>query len=128
MGKIAGVHVVERISAGLVENNKVAGEVHSFPERGETHDALLTMPADDIAISIAAQVKALAKGEKIEAVGIGFPGIIREGVAEESPNLQQMKGFRLQIAVELALAKGGSKIPVRIFNDADATAAGIAAT
>ena len=128
MGKLVGVHVVQRISAGLVENNRVVGEVRSFPEKSATHDALLAMPADDIAVAIAEQVKAVAKGEKLDAVGIGFPGIIRNGVAEESPNLGQMKGFRLQNAVELALAKDGAKLPVRVFNDADATAAGIAAT
>jgi len=128
MGKLAGVHVVQRISAGLVENNRVVGGVRSFPEKSATHDALLAMPADDIAVAIAEQVKAVAKGEKLDAVGIGFPGIIRNGVAEESPNLGQMKGFRLQNAVELALAKEGAKLPVRVFNDADATAAGIAAT
>src|SRR5215475_4410966 len=128
MGKLAGVHVVQRISAGLVENNRVAGGVRSFPEKQTTHDALLSMPADDIAVAIAEQVKALAKGEKLDGVGIGFPGIIRAGVAEESPNLQQMKGFHLQNAVEAALAKDGAKTPTGVFNDADATAAGIAAT
>ncbi|HWZ98466.1 MAG TPA: ROK family protein [Candidatus Dormibacteraeota bacterium] len=128
MGKLVGVHVVQRISAGLVENNRVVGGVRSFPEKGATHDALLSMPADDIALAIAIQVKTIAKGEKLEAVGIGFPGFIRNGVAEESPNLQQMKGFHLQNAVEAALAKDGTKIPVGVFNDADATAAGIAAT
>jgi predicted NBD/HSP70 family sugar kinase len=128
MGKLVGVHVVQRISAGLVEGAKVVGGVSSFPEKGSTHDALLAMPADEIAVTIAAQVKAVAQGETLDAVGIGFPGIIRNGVAEESPNLQQMKGFHLQNAVEAALAKGGTKIPVGLFNDADATAAGIAAT
>jgi len=128
MGKLVGVHVVQRISAGLVDGNKVVGGVRSFPEEGATHDALLSMPADDIAMTIAMQVKAVAKGEKLDAVGIGFPGIIRNGIAEESPNLQQMKGFLLGNAVEVALAKDGSKIPVGLFNDADATAAGIAAT
>lgn len=128
MGKFVGVHVVQRISAGLVESNKVVGGVRSFPEKGATHDALLSMPADEIARTIAMQVKTVAKGEKLDAVGIGFPGIIRNGIAEESPNLQQMKGFPLGNAVEAALAKDGSKIPVGLFNDADATAAGIAAT
>ena len=128
MGKLAGVHVVQHISAGLVDDHRVVGGVRMFPEKGGAHDALLSMPADDIAQTIAEQVKAVAKGEKLEAVGIGFPGIIRNGVAEESPNLQQMKGFHLQNAVEAALAKAGAKIPVGIFNDADATAAGIAAT
>ncbi len=128
MGKLAGIHVVQHISAGLVDNHKVTGGVRAFPEKGGAHDALLSMPANDIAQTIAEQVKAVAKGEKLDAVGIGFPGIIRDGVAEESPNLQQMKGFRLQAAVESALAKAGTKVPVSVFNDADATAAGIAAT
>jgi len=128
MGKLAGVHVVQHIATGLVENNQVVGGVQPFPVKGPTHDALLSMPADDIALAIAEQVKAVAKGAKLDAVGIGFPGIIRNGVAEESPNLQQMKGFHLQKAVEAALAKAGTKIPVGLFNDADATAAGIAAT
>jgi predicted NBD/HSP70 family sugar kinase len=61
-------------------------------------------------------------------LGVGFPGIIREGVIEESPNLQQIKGFRLQSALEQILADRGMRVPVRIYNDADATAAGIAAT
>src|SRR5215475_5484556 len=112
MGKLAGVHVVQRISAGLVEGNKVIGGVRSFPEKGVQHGALLSMPAEEIAATIAEQVKAVAKGEKLDAVGIGFPGIIRNGIAEESPNLQQMKGFRLQDAVEAALTRAGTKTPV----------------
>jgi predicted NBD/HSP70 family sugar kinase len=61
-------------------------------------------------------------------VGVGFPGIIREGVVEESPNLQQIKGFRLRDALESAFASNGARVSVRVYNDADATAAGIAAT
>jgi glucokinase len=128
MGKLVGVHVVQRISAGLVEGDKLVGGVRSFPDKGSTHDALLAMPADEIATTIAVQVREVAKGERLDAVGIGFPGIIRNGIPEESPNLQQMKGFQLQKAVEAALAKEGARIPVGVFNDADATAAGIAAT
>jgi predicted NBD/HSP70 family sugar kinase len=70
----------------------------------------------------------VAGGQPLAALGVGFPGIIRDGVIEESPNLQQIKGFRLQLALEQMLAAGGSRFPVRIYNDADATAAGIAAT
>src|SRR5882757_887157 len=127
MGKLAGVHVVQHIATGLVENNQVLGGVQPFPATKATHDALLSMPADDIAVAIAEQVKAVAKGAKLDAVGIGFPGIIRHGIAEESPNLQQVKGFHLAKAVEAALARDGMKVPVSLFNDADATAAGIAA-
>lgn len=120
--------VVQRIAAGLVENNQVGGALKVFPEKGEAHDALLSMPADAIAAKIAELVPAVAGSQSPAAVGVGFPGIIRNGVVEESPNLQQMKGFRLQSALEQLLATDGKPIPVRIFNDADATAAGIAAT
>src|SRR5256885_7117501 len=95
MGKLAGVHVVQHIATGLVENNQVLGGVQPFPATRATHDELLSMPADDIAVASAEQAKAVAKGAKLDAVGIGFPGIIRHGIAEESPNLQQVKGFHL---------------------------------
>ena len=83
MGKLAGIHVAQHISAGLVEDNRVVGGVRAFPEKGNDHDALLSMPADDIAQTIAGLVKAVAKGEKLDAVGIGFPGFIRNGEAEK---------------------------------------------
>jgi glucokinase len=86
------------------------------------------MPAENIAAKIAEMVLALSGGSSASAVGVGFPGLIREGIVEESPNLQQIKGFHLRGAVESALASSGANIPVRIYNDADATAAGIAAT
>src|ERR1041385_3467083 len=128
MGRKAGVLVVQRIAAGLVEGNQVAGALKLFPEKGESHDALLAMPADAIAAKIAELVSELAGKEPLAALGVGFPGIIRDGVIEESPNLQQIKGFRLEAALEQILADSGMHVPVRIYNDADATAAGIAAT
>src|SRR5262245_25032546 len=127
MGRTAGVLVVQHIAAGLVENNRLAAGLKSFPEQGDSHDALLSMPADAIAAKAAELVAAVAGNHEVAAVGVGFPGIIREGVVEESPNLQQVKGFRLESALESALAAVGLKAPVRIYNDADATAAGIAA-
>jgi predicted NBD/HSP70 family sugar kinase len=128
MGRSAGVLVVEHVAAGLVENNQIAGAVKVFPEVGDSREALLSMPADNIAAKIAEVVKSLAGGNSLSAVGVGFPGIIREGVVEESPNLQQIKGFHLREALETAFALSGAHVPVRIYNDADATAAGIAAT
>ena len=59
---------------------------------------------------------------------MGFPGIVRNGVIEESPNLQQIKGFNLQAILTGALRQKDIPVPVRIFNDADVMAAGIAAT
>jgi predicted NBD/HSP70 family sugar kinase len=86
------------------------------------------MPSTDIAECIRGLVEKVAGGEKLEAVGIGFPGIIRHGVVEESPNLQQVKGFALQAVLSAALKGKAAGAPVRVFNDADAMAAGIAAT
>ncbi|HKF26178.1 MAG TPA: ROK family protein [Candidatus Acidoferrum sp.] len=128
MGRKAGVLVVQRIAAGLVDGTQVAGAPNLFPEKGESHDALLAMPADAIAARIAELVSSVAGGEPPTVLGVGFPGIIRNGVIEESPNLQQIKGFRLQAALEQIFAESGRRVPVRIYNDADATAAGIAAT
>jgi len=128
MGRQAGVLVVQRIAAGLVEGNQVTGELKLFPEKSESHDALLPMPADAIAAKIAELVGRISGKEPLSALGVGFPGIIRDGVIEESPNLQQIKGFRLQSALEQILADSGMRVSVRIYNDADATAAGIAAT
>jgi glucokinase len=127
MGKTAGVLVMEHVAAGLVENNQIVGAVRVFPEAGDSRDALLSMPADHIAAKIAELVLSLAGGN-VSAVGVGFPGIIRNGVVEESPNLHQIKGFNLRSAVESALSAGGARVAVRVYNDADATAAGIAAT
>ena len=127
MSRSAGVLVVEHIAAGLVEKHRVIGSVKVFPEVGDSRDALLSMPAEHIAGKISDLALAVAKGDSLSAVGVGFPGIIRNGIVEESPNLQQIKGFNLREAVESALAANGSPAPVRIYNDADATAAGIAA-
>jgi len=128
MSKTVGVLVMEHVAVGLVENNQVLGSLRIFPEKGRAADELQSMPADGIAECLRKEIEAVANGEKIEAIGLGFPGIIHHGVVEDSPNLQQMKGFQLQAVLTAAFRKGGQEIPVRIFNDADATAAGIAAT
>jgi predicted NBD/HSP70 family sugar kinase len=73
-------------------------------------------------------VEKVADGEKIEVIGIGFPGIIRDGVVEDSPNFHQAKGFALQAALSAALTGKAAGVRVRLFNDADVMAAGIAAT
>jgi predicted NBD/HSP70 family sugar kinase len=82
------------------------------------------MPAENIGDCIQQQIDAVSKGQKVHAIGLGFPGVIRAGIIEDSPNLHQVKGFNLQGA----LAARGLSAPVRVFNDADAMAAGIAAT
>ncbi len=124
MAKSVGVLVMEHIAVGLVENNQLVGQLNLYPEKGTSLDALQSMPAENLGDCMRKQIDAVAKGQKIQAIGLGFPGVIRNGIVEDSPNLHQVKGFNLQGA----LSARGLAAPVRVFNDADAMAAGIAAT
>ncbi|HKD49484.1 MAG TPA: ROK family protein [Candidatus Acidoferrum sp.] len=128
MSRTVGVLVQEHIAAGLVDANKVVGPLKLFPETAQSPDPLQSMPSADIAETIRGLIEKVAGGEKLEAVGVGFPGIIRNGVVEESPNLQQVKGFALQDVLAASLKGKAAGVPVRVFNDADVMAAGIAAT
>ena len=125
MGRAIGVLAMEHIAVGLVEDHHLVGPIRVFPDDRSASSPLQSMPADQIAETICAQMKAAAQGQPVDAVGVGFPGIIRNGVIEESPNLPQTKGFKLASALS-ALLGGGAL--VRTLNDADAFAAGVAAT
>lgn len=128
MRKTVGVLVMEHIAVGLVETHKVLGALSVFPEKPQSLDPLQSMPAEGVVDCIRQQIEKVTDGAKIETIGIGFPGIIRNGVIEDSPNLQQTKGFALQAALSSALSGKLAGTPVRVFNDADVMAAGIAAT
>src|SRR5258708_22369769 len=119
MAKSVGVLVMEHIAVGLVENNKLAGPLSVYPEKGTSLDALQSMPAENIGDCIQQQIDAVSKGQKVHAIGLRFPGVIRAGITEDSPNLHQVKGFNLQGA----LAARGLSAPVRVFHHADAIAA-----
>ncbi|MBZ5590815.1 MAG: ROK family protein [Acidobacteriia bacterium] len=122
MAKIVGVLAADRIVAGVVEANRLAGEMRTYPEVGSASEELLGTPADEIGELIRRQIDKLTRGTPADVVGVGFAGVIRDGRIEESPNLQQVKGFHLQ---EYLAASYGR---VLVLNDADAMAAGIAAT
>jgi glucokinase len=128
MSRTVGALVMEHIAVGLVEGEKVLGPLNVYPEKVESAEALLSMPAEGIADCIRRQVETVSRGEKIGAIGVGFPGIIRNGVVEDSPNLHQVKGFALQAALSSGLSEKLAGVQVRVFNDADVMAAGIAAT
>jgi glucokinase len=128
MRKTVGVLVMEHIAVGLVETHKVLGALDIFPEQPQSLDPLQSLPAEGIVDCIRKQIEKVAAGEKIAAIGIGFPGIIRSGVVEDSPNFQQVKGFSLQAALSSALGGKLAGAHVGVFNDADVMAAGIAAT
>src|SRR6202041_3125024 len=117
MRRTAGVLVMEHVAGGLVEGDKLVGSLRRYPEKEDSVDALLSMPADQIAECIRQQLESIAKGEKIQAIGLGFPGVIRDGIVEVSPNLQQVKGFNLQGALAGAVHVDGKEVPVRVFND-----------
>src|SRR3989449_5452686 len=128
MRRTVGVLVMEHIAVGLVDGHKVLGPLNIFPEKVQSLDPLQSIPAEGIVDCIRQQIEKVAAGAKVEAIGIGFPGIIRNGVVEDSPNLHQAKGFALQAALSAALSGKLAGTPVRLFNDADVMAAGIAAT
>jgi predicted NBD/HSP70 family sugar kinase len=128
MPRTIGVTTAEHIVAGLVENRKLAGALRVFPEDRNISDALLSLPTDAIAQRLCIEIGAVAAGEEIAAIGIGLPGIVRNGVVEESPNLQQLKGAHMADNISAMLREFGIHAPVHIFNDADIVAAGLAAT
>ncbi|MBV9399229.1 MAG: ROK family protein [Bryobacterales bacterium] len=124
MARGIGLVVTEHIAGGMVEGDSLCGEIQS----NGGNDSLRAMPAQDLLTTLAEEAIALAGGQSIDAVGLAFPGIIRAGVIEDSPNLQQLKGLAIQAAATDALAALGMRTEVSVYNDADVIAAGIAAT
>lgn len=128
-----GINMAERIFAGLVVNHKVQGELLSYPsgpvpQDSDDDDSLVELPAESIVDGICELALKLTKGREsaIKAVGVALPGMIRNGVVEEAPNLPQLKGTRIQDMLASGLVSRGLKAPVTILNDADAVAAGLA--
>jgi predicted NBD/HSP70 family sugar kinase len=127
MRRAIGVTTSEHIVAGLVEENRLVGSLRFYQEDSD-FDPLHGMPAPAIAQCLADEIKIVAGDEKVDAIGIGLPGIIRDGFIEDSPNLKQLKGAHIRDLVTDALQKSGISAPVHVYNDADIMAAGIAGT
>lgn len=125
-----GVVITEHIVAGLLKDQRLNGSTVRYPEDTAELDALSAMPGSEMVELIATQIEMLAKGESapVDAIGVAVPGIIRHGVVEDSPNLTQLKGMRLADELGRVLTARGIEAPVHIANDADAIAAGVAAT
>lgn len=134
MDRTVGVIAGERIAAGVVDGIAVVSEVHHFPAAGNESDdesnALLSMPMEDMARTIAQVILETCGGDMagISCIGIGFPGIIRDSIIVESPNLRQAKGSNVKELTANALLAHGYHGPVQIYNSADVMAAGLAAT
>jgi predicted NBD/HSP70 family sugar kinase len=128
-----GVIVAERIYAGLLVDHKLQGKLLSYPpgpkpEDSDEDDSLVELPTDSVIKDICELVLKVAKGHEsaLRGVGVALPGLIRNGVVEEAPNLPQLKGARVEELLSSGLASRGIKAPVTILNDADAVAAGLA--
>ena len=122
-----GVLVTRAIWVGAVEDGKL-GDVLMYPAPGQVAAELKALRPDQILAEIRRMVATLRNGAEVAAVGAGFPGIVRNGVIEDSPNLGQLKGMRIEAELACVLKEDGIAAPVRVVNDADALAAGIAVT
>ena len=129
MTSAIGVVMTERIIAGRLQDRRLVGTVLHHPENEAELDALGTVPAGELVEILARLISSLAAdGGPVDAIGVAVPGIVRHGVIEDSPNLPQIKGMRLEQDLSRALAKHGIAAGVHAANDADAIAAGVAAT
>lgn len=128
MAKTIGIMLSEGIEAGLVVDNRLAAEVSHFPEDRAETDALVEKPHEELVELLCDRVLEVADGATdIRAVGVGLPGLVRGGVVEEAPNLPQLKGAKMQQTLCVALKQRGFETNVKLVNDADAMAAGLAA-
>jgi glucokinase len=128
-----GVIMAERLYAGLIVDHQLSGTLLSSPPASVATDAeddnsMVEMPADDVFTAICDLVLQVAKGREssVKAVGIALPGLIRNGVVEEAPNLPQLKGARVEAKLTEGLKQHGMNVQVNVVNDADAVAAGLA--
>ena len=127
MAKAIGVILSERISAGLVVDHKLVEPLRVFPDGEDESDALVELHTDALAATICKQILLAANSEKdIAAIGVALPGLVKNGVVEESPNLPQLKGARIEELLASHLRSHGVNSPVTVLNDADGMAAGLA--
>jgi len=123
-----GVLITERLACAVVSDNVIVGELRVDPQDSSINDSLQGVPAEQIIERIVAQVRGLALEETPAYIGIGMPGIVRNGYVQDSPNLVQFKGVNMQASIAEAFRPVyGNRLHVAIFNDADVMAAGIAA-
>lgn len=125
-----GLTVSQRVVAGVVQENRLKGELQFYPPQDQdVEDALVEMPHEALLQVMCDEIEALTKVSGApSAVGIALPGIVRNGIVEDSPNLPQLKGTRVEEGLCKALKKIGIDATVKAMNDADSVAAGLAAS
>lgn len=122
-----GVVVTEHIVADRLEDMHLVGETVRYPQNAEELDALIVLPGSELLDILADEIVSVAAQGAVDAIGVAVPGVIRQGVVEDSPNLTQVKGMRMADDLTRVLVSKGITAPVHIANDADAIAAGVAA-
>lgn len=127
MGRTIGVSMTDRLAVGMVEDSRIDGDVRFYPG-DDTECVFQGMPPDEIASRIGEQIAIVAAGGSVSTIGVGIPGIIRNGIIEDSPNLIQLKGLAVQALLADSLRRTYAEVRVVVSNDADVMAAGIAAT
>jgi glucokinase len=123
-----GILITERIAAAAVSDDAISGLLRVYPEESSRTDSLQGVPAENIVRITLEQVQQIKLAGIPTHIGVGLPGIVRDGIVEDSPNLIQFKGVNMQALVREAFAPTFGNVSVSIFNDADVMAAGIAAT
>jgi glucokinase len=129
MSTAIGVVMTEHISAGVLEDQCLTCKPLRYPVDQDA-SALSALPGGELVNILAEQIVSLTGSvkNKIDGIGVAVPGVIRHGVVEDSPNLPQIKGMRLADELTKVLSSRGVAAMVYVANDADAIAAGVAAT
>jgi predicted NBD/HSP70 family sugar kinase len=120
MKRTLGVVVTRHIWLGTVVDHELS-DTHVYPSPGKGLWDIRSTPPDQVADTIREQIARVIQDQPVEAIGLGFPGIMLDGVVQECPNYPQMKGYNLAAAIT-------DKVPVTVVNRTDGMAAGIAAT
>lgn len=123
-----GVVMTEHIVAGRLEDMRLVGETVRYPKDTVELQDLSGIPGGELVDILADEIVSVATKGEVDAIGVAVPGVIRYGVVEDSPNITQIKGMRMAEELTRVLAARGVNAPVHIANDADAIAAGVAAT
>jgi len=123
-----GILLTERIVAAGVADYAISGTLIAHPEESAHSSALQGVPAERVVAMVVEAVRQIQFQEPPTHIGIGMPGIIGKGIVQDSPNLVQFKGLNMQAIVREAFRPVFGNLRVAVFNDADAMAAGIAAT
>src|ERR1700757_1061367 len=112
MGRTIGVVMTANIVAGFIENHQLTGELLRYPDDPEETHGLIELPTDPLCEVICERISALKPADaKLDAIGIAMPGIVRNGVVEDSPNLAQLKGARIRDKVSATLRERSITAP-----------------